>query len=372
MSDFVHIVCLDAPAPPNYGGAIDMYYKITSLAQTGRKIILHYFDYNPQRNLRDIENYCHSVYSYSRKKGIKAFLFLKPFIVGSRINHQLIDRLNADEHPVILEGIHCSGVIPYLKKNRKIVLRIHNNEAAYYLRLFKTEKNLFRKAYFFLEHSLLRNYQNRIQKDVIVACLSDADVEVFSKKYCFRYVHFISCFIPWQELLAKPGMGQYCLYHGNMQVSENEAAATWLLTNIFSTINIPFIIAGNGISKKLKGLASNYPHVTVVDNPTMADMDVLIEKAQIHLLPSLNNTGVKLKLLHALLAGRFCITNKAGIEGSKINNGVFIADAKEEYVRLITLLMKRSFTEHDIEERVAALQQYNNITNSQKLSALIS
>ncbi|MDQ3681722.1 MAG: glycosyltransferase [Bacteroidota bacterium] len=371
-SDFIHIVCLDAPAPSNYGGAIDMYYKITALAVTGKKIILHYFDYNPQRNVDELKEYCYSIYSYSRKQGIQSLLFLKPYIVASRINQQLIDRLNNDEHPVILEGIHCSGIIPYLKKNRKIFLRVHNNEAAYYLSLAKTEINLFKKTYFLLEHFLLRIYQNRIQKDIIVACLSDTDVEVFAKKYRFRNVHFIPCFIPWQQLLAKPGTGRYCLYHGNMQVSENEAAATWLLHHVFSTIEIPFIIAGSGISKKLKSLASIYPHVTMVDNPTMAEIDSLIEKAQIHLLPSLNNTGVKLKLLHALLAGKFCITNQAGVEGSKIKNGVFIAETKEEYIQLITLWMKQSFTKTDIKEREPVLQQYNNITNAEKLNGLIS
>jgi len=372
VSDFIHIVCLDAPAPPDYGGAIDMYYKITSLAATGKKIILHYFNYNAQRNAEELKNYCHSINSYPRKKGFQSLTFFRPYIVSSRSNQRLIDRLNKDEHPVILEGIHCSGIIPYLKKNRKIVLRVHNNEAAYYLRLFKTEKNLFKKAYFFLESSLLRNYQNRIRKDVIIACLSDKDVEVFSKKYCFRQVHFISCFIPWQEQLSTPGIGEYCLYHGNMQVSENEMAASWLLQQVFSTIKIPFIIAGSGISKKLKGLALMYSHVTVIDNPAIAEIDSLIEGAHIHLLPSFNNTGVKLKLLHAQLAGKFCITNQAGIEGSKIENGVFIADVKEEYIRLITVLIKQSFTERDIDEREPILQLYNNRTNAQKLNALIS
>ena len=372
MNDFVHIVCLDAPAPPDYGGAIDMYYKITSLAATGKKVILHYFNYNPQRNVGDLKNYCHSIYSYSRKKAIQSLSTLQPYIVTSRINQKLIERLNKDQYPVILEGIHCSGIIPYLKKDRKIFLRVHNDEAAYYLRLFKTEKNLLKKSYFFLEHFLLSRYQDRIQKDIIVGCLSDTDVITFSNKYSFRHVHFIPCFIPWQTIAVHPGAGEYCLYHGNMQVSENEASATWLIKNIFSKIKIPFMVAGSGISKKLKGLALIYPHVTVVDNPTMEAIDSLIEKAHIHLLPSLNNTGVKLKLLHALFSGKFCITNQAGIEGSKVKDSVFIANTSEEYIKVISLLMNKTFTQDDIEERKPFLQLYNNVLNAKKLNALVS
>jgi hypothetical protein len=157
-----------------------------------------------------------------------------------------------------------------------------------------------------------------------------------------------------------------------MQVSENEASATWLIKNIFSKIKIPFMVAGSGISKKLKGLALIYPHVTVVDNPTMEAIDSLIEKAHIHLLPSLNNTGVKLKLLHALFSGKFCITNQAGIEGIKVKNSVFIANTSEEYIKVISLLMNKTFTKDDIEERKPLLQLYNNVLNAKKLNALVS
>ncbi len=372
MSDFVHIVCLDAPAPPNYGGGIDMYYKITSLAATGKKIILHYYNYHPKRNAGDLQDHCHSIYSYSRKKPIQSLLTLQPYIVASRINQELIDRLNNDEYPVILEGVHCSGIIPFLKQNRKIFLRVHNDEAAYYSGLFKTERNLLKKGYYFLEYSLLGLYQKKIQKDIIVGCLSGKDVDTFSKKYTFQSVHFIPCFTPWQELTPNPGKGSYCLYHGNMQVSENETSATWLIKNVFSKITIPFIIAGSGMSEKLKELASLHPHVTVIDNPSIEKIDSLIKEAHIHLLPSFNYTGVKLKLLHALLAGKFCITNHAGVEGSHIKNGVLIAETPEKYIDLITSLMKQSFTVMDIKQREPVLQLYNNLLNAQKLSALIS
>ncbi|HZI00495.1 MAG TPA: mannosyltransferase, partial [Flavisolibacter sp.] len=67
MSDQLHIVCLDAPAPPDYGGAIDIYYKIKALAGIGKKIILHYFDYKPGRSAGDLDSICVEVNTYSRK-----------------------------------------------------------------------------------------------------------------------------------------------------------------------------------------------------------------------------------------------------------------------------------------------------------------
>ena len=117
MSNYLHIVCLDAPSPPNYGGAIDMYYKITALAALGKKIILHYFDYKENRNAASLKDCCVEVHAYPRKGFINSFSL--PYIISSRINRSLINRLNRDRFPVLLEGLHCSGIIPYLNDNSR-------------------------------------------------------------------------------------------------------------------------------------------------------------------------------------------------------------------------------------------------------------
>ena len=41
----LHIISFDIPYPPNYGGVIDVYYKIRTLHKLGIKIHLHCFEY---------------------------------------------------------------------------------------------------------------------------------------------------------------------------------------------------------------------------------------------------------------------------------------------------------------------------------------
>ena len=41
----LHIVSFDVPFPPNYGGAVDVFYKIRALHKLGVKIHLHCFEY---------------------------------------------------------------------------------------------------------------------------------------------------------------------------------------------------------------------------------------------------------------------------------------------------------------------------------------
>ncbi|HZH94273.1 MAG TPA: mannosyltransferase [Flavisolibacter sp.] len=372
MNEFLHIVCLDAPAPPNYGGAIDMFYKIKALSKSGRKVILHYYDYRKKRGVEALRSYCHSIYCYKRKSFLQSLSHSLPYIVSSRINSQLIHRLNRDEHPVLLEGLHCSGIIPYINnKRRSIVIRVHNNEADYYHHLAKSEKSFFKKIFFKRESRMLHTWQMAMDKNITLACLSESDAAELSAVFGFRSVHFIPCFIPWQKIASKSGLGTYCLYHGNMGVSENENAARWLADHVFAHLDIPFIVAGRSLSEKLKSTMAGYKNISVIKDPPEPQLNALIENAHVHVLPSFNNTGVKLKLLHALVNGRFCLTNEAGIDGSKTADVVLVARIAQEYRDVISRLMSTPFTLADIEARNQVLSLYSNEGNAQKFNALL-
>jgi hypothetical protein len=73
--------------------------------------------------------------------------------------------LKRRQHPVVLEGVHCAGIIPYLKKeDRNIVVRLQNDEAVYYRRLAETESNFFKSSYYRRESRLLKKYQHTLPK----------------------------------------------------------------------------------------------------------------------------------------------------------------------------------------------------------------
>lgn len=367
LSETVHIVCLDAPAPADYGGAIDMYYKITALATAGKKVILHYFNYNKERGHEGLELYCAEINVYKRRSFISALPLSSPYIVRSRISSGLIERLNKDDHPVILEGIHCTGILPFLKQDRKIIVRIHNDEAVYYSHLAESESLFPKRLYLQQESRLLKRYQLQLSRNLSLACLSNKDLAHFQDQG-FTKVHFIPCFIPWQQLKNKTGRGNYCLYHGNMQINENEAAAIWLIKNIFSELTIPLVIAGKGISTRLEKTAAPHSHIQLEKNPSIQRLDKLIQDAHINVLPSMNETGVKLKLLHALIEGRFCISNFKAAWGSGIEDSVLTVEAITGWITAIAGMMNTDFTEAYRNERQKVLAVYNNRENAEKIN----
>ncbi len=367
MSDYIHIVSLMAPSPPDFGGAFDLYYKIPALSKAGEKIILHYFNYQEGRGHEGLEAFCEEIYTYERSVFLKSLLTLKPYIVSSRIEPELIHRLNRDDYPVLLEGIHCTGIIPHLR-NRKIIVRIHNDEAEYYKNLFESEPNLLKSFYFYYESVLLSQYQKKLSKEAFFAFVSESDQEAFTEKYHLSNSAFVPCFVPWQTIRSKTGKGEYCLYHGNLTVSENVKAAIWLAEFIFPQIDFPLVIAG----KNAKALENQLPStIQLVNNPSDEELSELIENAHINVLPSFNNTGVKLKLIHTLFDGRFCVTNESGITGSGLDAAAVVANDNESTIQLIKELLLKEFSEENMQARKKIMQVYDNATNIEKLIALL-
>ena len=140
MDRHLHIVCLDVPWPADYGGAIDMMNRIMMFKKQGILIHLHYFSYNERGEPDELNQFCESISVYERKTGKKGFSLNLPYIISSRINDKLVANLQKDAYPILLEGIHCTGILQFLDtKSRKIVVRMHNEESIYYKELARNE-----------------------------------------------------------------------------------------------------------------------------------------------------------------------------------------------------------------------------------------
>ena len=370
----LHIVTHTVPWPADHGGVIDLFYKIKMLSGFGVKIHLHCFLYNDQTPQAELDKYCTEVTYYKRQNNISRFSFKIPFIVYSRKNNALIKNLQKDDHPILLEGIHCTY---YLYKgvlaNRKIFVRLHNVEFEYYRHLAMHELNPLKKLYYTYESSLLKKYEKKIAEKAFIIAVSQHDMLLYKELFHASNIHYLPVFIPYTLAICKEGNGCCCcLYHGNLAVNENEKAAEWLLENVFNELDVPFIIAGKNPTEKLKYLVKQSKNTCLVENPDDKEMRDLIAKAQINILPSFNNTGVKLKLLNALFNGKHCIVNNAAIEGSGLDAGCHVAEEPMQFKKLIGQLYSQPFTDEEIERRQGLLQDlYNNDTNARQLIAWI-
>lgn len=368
----LHIVTHNVPYPVDHGGLTDLFYKLKALHLQGVHIYLHCFTQGRTAQ-PELEKYCTTVYYYPRKIKISRFSLQLPFIVNSRKDTALLDNLLKDKHPILLEGIHCTYFLGTGQlEGRAIYVRLHNTEFLYYQSLARLEKNPIKKLYFMLESRLLKKYERRIAGKAVFLAVNRDDADFYRIGFNAKRVHYLPIFLPYTLSAGQPGRGFYCLYHGNLGISENVKAAIWLLEKVFSKTLIPFVIAGKAPSAKLQRLAHVNSHTCIVANPPDKEMHDLIAKAQVHVLPSFNQTGIKLKLLNALFNGRHCLVNQAAVAGTILGDHCHIATDPHSFIEQLSTLYQRDFTEQEMQKRQGLLlEEFNNNKNAEKLVALI-
>jgi glycosyltransferase involved in cell wall biosynthesis len=358
---------LNVPYPVDYGGVFDLYYKLSALQQQGVKIHLHCFDYG--RGAQPVLNkYCEFVYYYKRKTGLAAFSLKYPYIVKSRSNNELLDRLAEDNHPILMEGVHCTFLLNDKRfKHRKCLVRLHNVEHIYYRHLYNFSTSPPKKLYFLWESSLLKQYEKKIANKAAFLSVTQKDAETY-KSLGGNNVHFLPLFLPAWKVNTAAGKGCFCLYHGDLSVAENEKAAVWLLERVFSGLNIPFVIAGKNPPPSLSESVHSKNCTCLIANPDEKEMQDLIAKAHINIIPSYNTTGIKLKLLNALFNGRHCLVNEVTVEGSGLESACYIAGTAHEFKTAITELYDKQFDDSEITLRHKLLDDlFDNEKNAGKL-----
>lgn len=373
MSDrHLHIVCLDVPWPADYGGAIDMMNRIMLFKQLGVDIHLHYFSYNERGTPAELNQYCETIHVYDREKPSNSISLNLPYIVASRMNKELTERLQQDNHPILLEGIHCTGILREMDlSNRKVVVRMHNEESVYYKELARAENGFLKKLYFYNESRLLKKYSHHLPDECVYACVSETDIQVLKNDYNLSKVEFLPTFPTWQSVKGEEGQGNFCLYHGNLSVPENEEAAAWLICNVFTKAKVPFIIAGKKPTKKLQKISCLCQHTCLVADPSDNQMNDLVKKAHINILPCFNKsiTGIRLKLLHALFEGRHCVVNDPMVAGTGLADACHIGSNANAMASIIMQLYHLPFTPEEVILRKQLLgNTYNNEKNTLKLS----
>ena len=347
----LHIVCLDVPYPPDYGGASEMFHKIRALHAAGVTIDLHVFEYG--RGQQPIlKQYCRSVNYYERMEGHKGLSMKLPYIVSSRANIALLERLKSDQHPILFEGIHTTYFLYQgLLNDRKCFVRLHNLEHEYYRMLATCSRSPLKSFYYLFESRLLRRYESNLKGKAVMLTLTEREKSKFLAFCPDTDVRCLPAFTGLEQTDIEQGVGSFCLYHGNLSIAENEKAAVWLLKNVFRKLKIPLVIAGRKPSPYLIRLAHRWQHTCIVANPSEKELNDLIRKAQVHVLPSFSGTGIKFKLLNAVFHGRHVVTNERMVEGTGLEAACHVAGSAEAFGSIVMQLFRKSFDQEEIDLR---------------------
>lgn len=363
----LHIVAFDVPFPANYGGVIDIYYKIKAIYEEGIDIKLHVYNYGRKLSKSELSKYCSEINYYSRKIYKNPFMGTLPYIVNSRNSSDLLINLQKDQAPILFEGLHCTYYLAHPSlQNRVKIVRTHNIEHHYYKHLESSESKYFKKYFFRIEAEKLKKHQEILKHANIIAAISPNDTSYFNKK--FGNTIYIPAFHSNNKMVKPDNKGDFVLYHGNLSVPENYNAAKQLILNVFSKIKTRAIIAGNNPPKELITLCNMHQNVELKYNLSTDEIHQLIENAHINVLYTNQNTGIKLKLLNALYLGRFSIVNSLMVEGSGLEKLCTISNNFQNIIQNINTLTKTDYTEnHYTDKKLFLEKNFNNTIGVQKL-----
>lgn len=354
----LHVVAFNIPWPANYGGVIDVFYRVKALAEAGIKVHLHCYAYG-RTPAPALDQLCEEVHYYRRRTGLLSQLTSRPYIVQSRQSRQLLSRLQKDGYPILLEGLHCCSLLEHLDtSHRAVYVRAHNVEHDYYGSLAQAEATSWRRFYYKVEAAKLRRYESVLLRAKGVFAISDKDAAHYRNLGCDNVVLLPPCHGN-SKLCALMGKGDYALYHGNLSVPENEKAVHYLLQEVFADGRYRFIVAGRNPGDAIRDAIAANPCATLVANPDDEALDRLIGEAQVNILVTDQATGVKLKLLNALYRGRFCLVNSTMVQGTDLAQACVVADTPAEQRAALDSLMSIPFTEQHLQRRSVQLKTFD-------------
>ncbi len=351
---FLNIITYDVPYPPDYGGMIDVYYKVKALISLGVRVNLHCFWNRNKAYSEELYDLCENVYYYKRESFLSNFSTI-PHIVNSRQSENLIFNLLQNEHPILFEGIHSCFYLdrPELEDRKKIV-RIQDVEHEYYYNLHKISKHFIYKKYLYVESLRLKKYEKIFAHADTLITLNVKDQEYYQRLFPEKEVINIPPFSAFNTIDIKEGMGTYALFHSNLTEIDNKKAAIFLIKEVIKNTKVPFIIAGKDPDSELKHLCKD-KKVKIIANPTDERLDELIRNAQVNILVSFMPCGSKIKMYPVLYHGRHCLVNSNMTRGSSFAEVCHVSDEESVLRNQLLSLMQKPFTKDDIEHRTDVL-----------------
>jgi hypothetical protein len=370
----LHIVSFDNPYPPVYGGVIDVYYKLKALHALGFEIYLHCFvdtKLPPHPSLLAITKETHFYRRKKKQSGYKLFS-IYPFAVYSRYRKELFANISKVSAPILFEGQQTSFLAKkHNLQDRKLLLRLHNLEANYFLGQARSETNWFKKAAYFSEYVKYKLYQRDLKRYDAVLALSHFEQHA-AQRYSNNVV-YVPVFHGNDHIARLSEFGKYAIYHGDLRLADNRRAVKFLI-NVFKKIaDYPLVIAsgkhGDFVEKWIAD-APNISHIEI-DNDNPMHLTQLLADAHINVMLSFQESGTKLKVVNSLFRSRFCIINKNMLDDETLRDLCTMAETEQDFIDAVNHFKTEPFLHSDKRSK-ALLEILDDHKNAQKIAEMLT
>jgi hypothetical protein len=357
----IQLISFDNPYPPNFGGVIDVFFKIQALHAIGYEIYLHCFVKEIPKEYTELEKITSQVFFYKIKQNPIYLFASTPFSILSRNDKMLLKNMEELKHPILYEGLKTTFSFDSASiKDIPKFLRLHNIEEDYFNGIAKSETKLTKKLLYYFEAKKFKQYKFIFEKCSGIFTLSVNDtskMQLLNKKTKFIPVFHGNTSIP-----NLSEFGDYAFYHGDLTSSDNRKSVLFLIS-IFKEIKSKKLIISSSSNQefvnKAIGNAKNIEFVYLKNHSHLLD---LFSKAHINICWSFQQSGTKLKVINSIFNSRFCIINENSIDDPVIVNLCELVHNKEALFQKIIQLFNTPYRIG--KEREKSLTKYMLDTNN--------
>lgn len=368
------------PYPPHHGGRIDVYGRLTALSKLGHVIDLVVTARSEPRqaDLGPIPRLARSVTIVPRLPNWRSLHILSPLQMSSR--RLLREFKPAEQYDLaLLEQEYVCEVLPSVKPHAKrVAIRIHNDEPAYYAGLAAAERSPVNKLYYLAESRLFRWTCPKL--------FSQADELWFiSQDECREYEasrpasgargHWLPAALN-PECKPLTASSARVLFAGNLFQPSNLEALRWYLDEVHPRLagepGYEFWVAGakrpdagDAVITQLRRTVATRLHL----NPPV--LDDIYSDCAVFVNPMRQGGGVKIKTLDAIRHGLPVVSTQAGIAGSGLVPGrdVLVADDGETMAEEIRALLHSEARREGLHRSAAKFvrARYDHAPNLERL-----
>lgn len=362
------------PYPPDEGIKLPVYNLLKEFSKNSLITLLTFIEEKQKQYIPLMSKFCKVV---AIDKNIKKNLFHRIFFsLTSKLPYNVIQFFNKEFYQVLTQMIKDESydliffdflTTSYYKKNLNktipSVLHYYDAMSMLFYRNFFTERNVFKKFYWYAQYKKLLTYECEMQNwfnKITVVAQKDKDwlcekakvdckkIEVVPNGVDIEYFYFKFD----KNYISEPNS---LLFRGIMNFKPNVDACLYFLEEIWPVLkhkipDIKFYIVGPNPTKEILKYANKDKNIVVTGY--VEDIREYIARSRVNVCPMISGSGIKNKILESLAMGTPSVitsTAKEGIPELKDAENVLIADTPIEFANKV----KKLFEDKDLYNKIA-------------------
>lgn len=284
--------------------------------------------------------------------------------------------LQEEEFDVVhVESVFLTPYLPLIRKysNAPVFLRAHNVEHLIWKRVAQSERNPLKRSYLKHLSLTLRAYEcEHVNEYDGVIPITNKDAAVLRELGCRKPMEAIPFGVQPADVASVP-VEPNTLYHlGSMDWIPNQEGVQWFLDKVWPKVHqmlpqLTLYLAGRKMPEEMMNL--HVEGVRVVGE--VPDAMAFMASKQINVVPLLSGSGIRVKIIEALSAGKVVVTTSIGAEGINYTDGkdLLIADTPDQFVEQLQRCVENAEFCNEVSRNAInlVLHEYDNTLLTERL-----